>query len=337
MITNKNKYITIYKEIIKKYPKNLSITFNDLEKVRKKYKNAILYTILIIPVLIITIYYIGEIIKIHNFYHQSDYYTTIGMLCFVIPLHIILSIIYNIIPKRKNYKIAFNYYFTKKVYEKYFYNPTFKIDSVIDSQILISSKIINLTDSVYKGREYVYAQYKDTTLTESLITTYKEIEYMYNNKVHLKKFKRFSGKWIQFEIPKNFIAHFQIYPHNYKYYPQKTIYLKEKFYKYNPHSEEFNKIFTFGTTNINEVKPSITNSTINKIIKLNSSIENSIILSLFDNKIHIGIYGKNNKKTKEKKIFKKLNEGKILQIYENETKAILTFIDEILQEYTLYK
>lgn len=219
------------------------------------------------------------------------------------------------------YKKVFVQNTLAKVFDNLNYNPNKGL----------SESVISLTGSMSTGdrftsNDYISGTYKNVKFEQSDI----HIEEKHEEKddeghVHERWVTIFLGRWMVFDFNKRFKANIQVHSGNLPFRNSSKVKFED---------EEFNKMFSVFTNNEHDAFYVLTPQMLEKLKKIQKSLNCGLIFCFQDSKLNIAINNYND--SFECNVFKEINEEEIENNIIKDIKLITDFINELNLDNNLF-
>lgn len=295
------------------------MNIEELEKLRKKTKNILIFGIIISIIITALVYY---------------YFKNIAVLGISFTLSmIIIIIIYS--GQKNKYVSLYKETFVLKALQSAFNNLIYKQDRGISRDTIRNTGMINMGDR-YSSNDYISGNYKGVNFIQSDIHIEEKIETTDSDGHRTTTYiTLFMGRWMIFDFNKTFKANVQVCQKGFWNAKRGNWYDNIKYKKVEMEDEAFNKNFSTFAQNEHDAFYILTPSLMEKIKKLSNDIRGSLLFCFIDNKLHIGI--NNNEDSFECSIFKKIDVEKIMNDITEDIKLITDFIDELSLDNDLFR
>ncbi len=297
------------------------MTFEDVEKARKKYKRKLIITILISLFIVVFII------------------LTSGpsSLVFAILVAVGFGKI-NVITDENRYTSAFKKYFVRNALKKVFTDLKYMPESGISRKAIEKTGMMHMGD-IYSAEDFVSGKYKDISFRQSDINIKKKIVIGYEDGEPVTcETTIFNGRWMIFEFNKNFKADVQVCQKGFKNSnSHSSIFSDLKYQKVQMDSDEFNKMFSVYAENPHDVFYIITPHIMEGILRLAYECEGQkIMLCFVDNKLHVGLYDYKDSFEISSCLFK-IDEEEVNKNILSYIQKITIFVDELELDKELFK
>lgn len=291
----------------------------ELELLRKKAKNVVIYGILISITLTIILFIIFDM----SFF--SFFFLFFG---------IVITFIASIKPAKK-FNLAFKNTFVLKSLQLVFSDLTYYPERGIDEAVIRNTKMMYMGDR-YSSNDYVSGKYKNISVVQSDVHIEERHESTDSDGNTTTTWVTiFKGRWMIFEFNKNFKANVQVSQRKFGNSRISNWGSTLKYKKVMMEDQEFNKLFRVYAQDEHDAFYILTPSLIEKIKKIANDVSGQLLFCFIDNNLHVGIY--NNRDSFEHSIFTKIDVEKINNKIANDIKLITDFIDELNLENDLFK
>ncbi len=291
------------------------MTYEELEKKRKNFRNRMILCIIGFMIFLSTIFYYAE---------------TLGPYCIILTA-IALPITFLFLAKPiKEYSKAYKEYFVLRSLKKYFKELKYDPDSGLKKETIADTKMIYMGNR-YNSDDFISGKYKDVSFKQADVL----IENVDQDSEKSSVTTIFKGRWMVFDFNKEFKSNIQVVQKKFLY--NKLIEDDGVSYKkVEMESDSFNKRFDVYAKSEHEAFYILTPSIMEKLERLDDNNEGKLLLCFVDNKLHIGLYDDNDS-FEPPSCMHKINEEKELIKTDKDIKIITQFIDELNLDNTLFK
>lgn len=233
--------------------------------------------------------------------------------------------------KRKSFSTAFKETFVKKSLESIFTDFNYNPDIGLDSSIISMTGMMYMGDR-YSSNDLITGKYKNINIMQSDVHIEEEQESVDSDgNTETYWITIFKGRWMVFDFNKNFKANVQVCEKGFSNSKLDSFSYK----KVQMEDQEFNKIFNIYAIDEHEAFYILTPHLMEKIKKLESTINGKILFCFVNNKLHIGLY--NNVDSFEHSVFSKIDENKVISEISKDIKIITDFVDELNLDNDLFR
>lgn len=295
------------------------MTFEELEVLRKKAKNNIIYGIIITIIVCILFVVIFKTTKFLFFVAFTG-----GVIIYFVSM-----------PSRDDFKNAFKEMFVLKSLKEIFTDLVYEPNRGIDYSVIANTEMMKMGDR-YTSNDYVCGKYKNINVMQSDVHIEEKHETTDSDgNRHENWVTIFKGRWMIFDFNKMFKANIQVCQKGFGNAKVKNWGNELKYKRVKMEDEAFNDIYKIYAQSEHEAFYILTPSLMEKFKRIDELVKGKLLFCFVNNKLHVGI--QNNKDSFEHSIFKKMDEQKILDEISKEIKLITNFVDELDLDNDLFR
>lgn len=299
---------------------DINFSVEEIEKLRLKAKNKFIKNLILFSIIAIVIFA----------YCASTQGAEISASIILLVFAFILAYLMNR-KETKKFKTAYKKYFALSIFKKLCDNVQFDFNKGINKEVIANTKMMYMGDR-FSSNDYVSGNYKGVNFEYSDVHIEEEYTDSDGNTHYVTIFK---GQWFIFDFHKNFKSNIQVCEHNFRNAKRGGLFDSIKYKKIELEDIEFNKKYKVYAQNDLDAFYVLTPNTMENIKKINNKLSGRLLFCFIDNKLHIGLH--NNKDTFEASIFSKVDEDKETEKTTKEVNTILSFIDILNLDNTLFK
>lgn len=233
------------------------------------------------------------------------------------------------------FNLAFKKTFVLKALNNVFSDLTYDPEKGIDKSIIGNTQMMNMGDR-YSSNDYVSGKYKNINVEQADVHIEEKHESR-DSDGHTRTtwVTIFRGRWMIFDFNKTFKANIQVCQKGFGNSRINNFLSKVKYKKVLMEDQEFNNKFKVYAQDEHDAFYILTPSLMEKIKRLTCNINGRLLFCFIDNKLHVG--DQNGRDSFEHSIYKKINEGKIVNQISKDIELITNFVDELDLDNDLFR